>query len=125
MGEHKRSGSPDPLPVPPPHYKGSYRDDRAYHGDSERHRSHRRRDYDRAHDHGHGGKVRVRDFGSTTCRQKGYGLMFDALDTSRLHKSWAIYPENAPRIPSLDTWNHRDIPISSSRGAPDEKGPYV
>lgn len=56
MGEHKRSGSPDPLPVPPPHYKGSYGDDRAYHGDPERHRSHRRRDYDRSHDRVHGGK---------------------------------------------------------------------
>ena len=59
MGEYPRSGSPDPLPVPPPHYKGSYRDDRAHHGDPERHRSHRRRDHDRGHDRAHGGKVRV------------------------------------------------------------------
>ncbi|KAH9003287.1 putative caspase [Lactarius hatsudake] len=53
MGEHKRSGSPDPLPVPPPHYKSSYRDDRTHHGDPERHRSRRRRDHD---DRVHNGK---------------------------------------------------------------------
>jgi hypothetical protein len=123
MGESKRSGSPVPLPVPPPHYKGSYRDDRAYHGDPERHRSHRRRDYDRPHDRGYGGKVRVRDFRFS--RRDVVWLMFDTLATSSHHRSWAIYPENAPRIPSLGALDHQNIPIFSSQGATDAKGPYV
>ncbi len=61
MGDHKRSGSPDPLPVPPPNYNGNYRDERAHYGDRGRHRSHRRHDHDRAHDHLRGGKVRCRE----------------------------------------------------------------
>jgi len=60
-GEHVRSGSPNPLPVPPPrHHNDGYRGDRARRSEPER-RSHRRRDYDRGHGRVHQGEVRVRD----------------------------------------------------------------
>jgi hypothetical protein len=54
-GEHMRSGSPDPLPVPPRHNKNGYREDRRHYPEPERHRSQRRRD-DRSHGYVHGGE---------------------------------------------------------------------
>jgi hypothetical protein len=60
-GGHIRSDSPDPLPVPPRHNKNGYREDRRHYPEPERHRSQRRRDYDRGHGYVHGGEVRVRD----------------------------------------------------------------
>ncbi|KAH9960604.1 caspase domain-containing protein [Russula dissimulans] len=52
--EHVRSGSPDPLPVPPRHNKNDYRGDRMPRRELERHRSHRGQDYDRSHSQVHG-----------------------------------------------------------------------
>jgi hypothetical protein len=60
-GEHIRTGSPDPLPVPPPHHKNGYRGDRTHYREPERPRSQRRRDYDPSHGYANGGEVRVRD----------------------------------------------------------------
>ena len=57
--EHVRSGSPDPLPVLPRHRQDSYRGDRARRSEPERHRSHRRHDYDRGQGRVHDGEVRV------------------------------------------------------------------
>jgi len=54
-----RSGSPDPLPVPPPDQKNGYRDDRAPYPQPERHRSQRRRDHDRSHGYAPHGEPRV------------------------------------------------------------------
>ena len=56
-GEHVRSGTPDPLPVPPRHHNESYRRDRTRRSEPERHRSHRRRDHDRGHGHVRHGEV--------------------------------------------------------------------
>ena len=58
-GGHMRSGSPDPLPVPPPHSKNGYRDDRAPYPQPERHRSQRRRDHDRSNGYAPHGEVRI------------------------------------------------------------------
>jgi hypothetical protein len=58
-GGHMRSGSPDPLPVPPPDQKNGYRDDRAPYPQPERHRSQRRRDHDRSHGYAPHGEVRI------------------------------------------------------------------
>ena len=55
-GEHIRSGSPDPLPVPPRH-KNGYREGRTHYREPERHRSQRHREYDRSHEYAHGREV--------------------------------------------------------------------
>jgi len=57
--EHVRSGSPNPLPVPPRYRQDSYRGDRARRSEPERHRLHRQHDYDRGHGRVHDGEVRV------------------------------------------------------------------
>ena len=57
-GGYMRSGSPDPLPVPPRH-KNGYRDDRTRHPEPERHRSQRRRDHDRGYGYAPGGDVSI------------------------------------------------------------------
>jgi hypothetical protein len=54
-----RSGSPDPLPVPPRNNKNGYRGDRALHSEPERHRSQRRRDHDRSNGYAPHGEVRI------------------------------------------------------------------
>lgn len=65
VGEHTRSGSPEPLPVLPRHHKDAYRGDRMRHREPERHheperhRSHRHREYDRRDDDVHDGEVRI------------------------------------------------------------------
>lgn len=58
-GGHIRSGSPDPLPVPPPHNKNGYREGGTLHGEPERHRSQRRRDHDRGYGYPPNGEVRI------------------------------------------------------------------
>ncbi len=59
-GGHIRSGSPDPLPVPP-RYKNGYRDDSAPYPEPAHHRSQRRRDNDRGYGYAHNGEVRIWD----------------------------------------------------------------
>ncbi|KAH9991953.1 caspase domain-containing protein [Russula compacta] len=57
-GEHIRSGSPDPLPVPPRNYKDGYHGERTRRLEPERHRSRRGGDYyDRSYGHVHGGEM--------------------------------------------------------------------
>jgi len=59
-GEHVRSGSPNPLPVPPPrHHNNGYRGDRPRRSEPEHHRSHRRRDHDRGHGRVHQGEQAI------------------------------------------------------------------
>lgn len=60
-GGHMRSGSPDPLPIPPPQHKNEngYRADRSLYHEPERHRSQRRRDQDRSRGYAPHGEPRV------------------------------------------------------------------
>ena len=57
-GGHIRSGSPDPLPVPPRDYKNGHHEDRRRYPEPERHRSQRRHDRDRSHGYAPDGGVR-------------------------------------------------------------------
>lgn len=105
-GEHIRSGSPDPLPVPPPHRKDGYRGDRTRYSEPERHRSRRHGDYDRNYERAHGGEVRVRGsvFELPTVVWMSLTLRVLSVDSlSRLFPLWGISRMNGSRVLSLGT----------------------
>jgi hypothetical protein len=83
--EHVRSGSPDPLPVPPRHHKNGYREGRMRYPEQERHRSQRPRDYDRSHEYVRG-EVR---FWDAAC--ECHPLRFDMTRLPRLFCQHWLY----------------------------------
>lgn len=122
-GEYMRSGSPDPLPVPPRHQKkNGYREDRMRYPEPERHRSQRRRDYDRNRGNVHGGEVRVRD---AACEY--HSPCFDMTHLPRAfyqhrlssHTFHQLSRVNMGHVLSLGTRTRLNIPISSSQSVQD------
>jgi hypothetical protein len=127
-GGHMRSGSPDPLPVPPRDYKNGYRDDRPY-PEPAHHRSQpqRRRDNDRGYGYAHNGEVRFWDVACGYHHRILTCLIFHALfvNTSTSHAFQQISRVIMCHVLSLGKEARLNIPISSSQSVQDAKEPSV
>ena len=127
-GEHIRSGSPDPLPVPPRSYKDGYHGERTRRIEPERHRSRRGGDYDRSYGHVHGGEVRVRSpackFDPPRCGVTYRSCVF-VYSWRLLHPLGGISRENMSPILSLGTSTRWSTLTSGSQDVRGAKRPCV
>ena len=124
-GEHVRSGSPNPLPVPPRHHNDGYRGDRPRRSEPERHRSHRRRDHDRGHGRVHQGGVRVQDLYVNPIHHHSPSVCFFIHSKPSCRQAQEICPLNISRMLSIGTEIRSNTPISSAQDVPDAKRPCV